>query len=150
MRERGRGRAIEVMLKTTYYTDSRSSSLREFASANERHPEHWRVRRRLGSGPDDYGMPGHAGPNRATPGAPRRAPQGWSLVSLSRSPSEPGHGMSHAGLRHTHRVYYDYYHYYYYYNYYDCYYDYYDYDYYDYDYYDCYDFSEREGHSKPY
>ena len=48
----------------------RPHSLREFASANERHPEHWRVRRSLGSGPDDCGTVGHAGPNRATVGAP--------------------------------------------------------------------------------
>ena len=41
--------------------------MREFDFANERHPEHWRVRRRLGSGPDDCAAPGEPG----TPGEPQ-------------------------------------------------------------------------------
>ena len=44
------------------------SSLREFASANERHPEHWRVRSRVQTGGHGYGEPGRAGQNRAEPG----------------------------------------------------------------------------------
>ncbi len=48
-----------------------SSSLREFASAKKRHPEHWRVSKRLGPGPDDPATIGQTGSRRAAVGAPQ-------------------------------------------------------------------------------
>ena len=57
-----------------------SSSLRKFAFANERHPEHWRVRKRVGTGGGWIAEPGRAGQNRAEPG--RAGTAAGSTVTL--------------------------------------------------------------------
>ena len=49
------------------------SSLREFALLTSRHPEHWRVRKRLGSGPGGTAAPGHGD---CTAGS-RSTPDDW-------------------------------------------------------------------------
>ena len=47
----------------------KSSSLREFALLTSRHPEHWRVRKRLGSGPGDPATVGRSGRGGRTAGS---------------------------------------------------------------------------------